>query len=485
MTTFDAAYWTLQRALLDPSSEVRHVNYAKFVADQCGHELRHVQHVGWYRWNGRVWEATGDDGAAMQAITDAARVLMRHGAENSGDMGWAAAAANKMLVNFQRRAIVAEMAVLPQLRATVDDLDSHRHLLTFRNGTVDLRTGELKPHKPADMLTQCANVDYVPDAECPRWLRFVDEVFPGDPELQRYYQTFLGVSITGEVREHALGVWYGEHGRNGKGTTIRTMQKVFGHDVVHEVPFTIFENVRGQAVHTEQIAALRGKRLVVAQEGNQGVPMNTALLKNLSGGDRISTRHLHGKVFSFEPTFTIVLATNYLPEFGSGGAALWARTKAMLFGVSFADRRDPELEPTIQGPEREGVAAWVVRGAVRYYSEGLRDPLSVVAATEHHKDEVDPLKPLVGEVFEYDDDSEVKRSDFNRELKEWREDNGDKSAKFSPSNVKNHLKTNGVTEVQRKGKGWMYRGIYLLSDPPEHIAKAAPFGPGIMDQTQR
>ncbi|MFJ8000167.1 phage/plasmid primase, P4 family [Streptomyces sp. NPDC096310] len=478
MTTFNDAYWTRQRELLGIDPEVRHVNFARFVADQCGHELRHVQHVGWYRWNGRVWEATGDDGAAMQAITDAARILARRAADSSADTNWASAAVSKMLVNFQRRAIVSEMVVLPAFRATVDDLDTHRHLLTFKNGTVDLRTGELHPHNPAVMLTQCANVDYVPDAKCPRWLRFVEEVFPEDTELQRYYQTFLGVAITGEVREHALGVWYGEHGRNGKGTTIRTMQKVFGHDIVHEVPFTIFENVRGQAVHTEQIAALRGKRLVVAQEGNQGVPMNTALLKNLSGGDRISTRHLHGKVFSFEPTLTIVLATNYLPEFGSGGAALWARTKAMLFGQSFADRRDPDLEPTIQGPEREGVAAWVVRGAVRYYAEGLRDPLSVVAATEHHKDEVDPLKPLVGEVFEYDDESEVKRSDFNRALKEWREDNGDKSAKFAPSNVKNHLKTNGVTEVQRKGKGWMYGGIYLLSDVPAHID-----GPGVFDRT--
>ncbi|MFE5076904.1 DNA primase family protein [Streptomyces halstedii] len=484
MTTFDDAYWTRRRETLSVDPEVRHVNFARFVADQCAHELRHVQHVGWYRWNGHIWEATGDDGAAMQAVTDAARVLMRRGAENSGDMGWCSAASSKMLVNHQRRAMVSEMAVLPQFRATVDELDAQRHLLTFRNGTVDLRTGELHAHDPADMLTQTANVDYVPDAEAPRWLRFVEEVFPEDRDMQRYYQTFLGMAITGEVREHALGVWYGEHGRNGKGTTIRTMQKVFGHDVVHEVPFTIFENVRGQAVHTEQIAALRGKRLVVAQEGNQGVPMNTALLKNLSGGDRISTRHLHGKVFSFDPTFTIVLATNYLPEFGSGGAALWARTKAMLFGVSFADRRDPDLELTIQGAEREGVAAWVVRGAVRYYAEGLRDPLSVVTATEHHKEEVDPLKPLIGEVFEYDDDSEVKRSDFNRELKDWCQDNGDTSAKYKPGNVKNHLKTNGIAEVQRKGKGWMYRGLYLLSDPPAHIVKAEAYGPGILDQTQ-
>ncbi|WP_328561810.1 phage/plasmid primase, P4 family [Streptomyces coelicoflavus] len=477
MKAFDSAYWEAQRDLLAVDTEVRHVNFARFVADQCGQELRYVQHVGWYRWSGRVWEATGDDGAAMQAVTSAAKVLMQRSIDNPADMSWATAAASKMLVNFQRRAMVAEMAVLPQLHATVDDMDAHRHLLTFMNGTVDLRTGDIKAHDPADMLTQCARVDYNPGADCPRWISFVEEIFPGDTDLQRYYQAFLGMAITGEVRDHVLGVWYGAQGRNGKGTTIRTLQKVFGQDVVHEVPFTMFENVRGQQVHTEQVASLRGKRLVVAQEGNQGVPMNTALLKNLSGGDRINTRHLHGKVFTFDPTFTLVLATNHLPEFSSGGAALWARTKALLFGQSFAGRVDKELEPAIQGPEREGVAAWVVRGAMRYYAEGLIDPISVEKATEHHRDAVDPLKDLVGELFDYDGEAVTIRSDFNAELKKWRDINGDTSAKYKPSSVKNHLATRGVREVKRNGQ-WCLVGIRLM---PEFGGPVLPQGeaPGI------
>jgi putative DNA primase/helicase len=477
--TFDDAYWTKQRARLDVSDEVRHVHFAKFVADHYADRLKHVENVGWYRWNGTVWEATGNDGAAMQAITDAVTVLAQRIVDSPGDTSWASAAMSKMLVNFQRRAIVAEMSVRHEFRVSVDDIDAARHLLTFLNGTVDLRTGELHEHNPADMLTQCARVAYRPDATAPRWLRFVDEVFPNDPELQRYYQTFLGYAITGEVREHALGVWYGAHGRNGKGTTVRAMQAVFGHDIVREVEFSIFENVRGQAPHTEQIAGMRGARMVVAQEGNQGTPMNTALLKNLSGGDRVSTRHLHGRAFSFEPTFTIVLATNHLPEFASGGAALWARTKAILFGQSFADRRDKDLEPTIQGPEAEGVAAWIVAGAVRYYAEGLHDPLSVIAATEFHKDSVDPLKDLVGELFDYAEGCEVQRSTFNRDLKEWRDTNGDKSAKFTPASVKRHLIDSGkVEEVRTKSHGWVYRGIRLMSDP-EPVT-----GPGIFDRTE-
>lgn len=480
MSEFDDAYWRKQSQRLNVADDVRHVDFARFTADQCGGGVRFVPHIGWFRWNGCVWEETGDTGAALNCVSDAARVLMKRAAEESRDTGWAMAAASKMLVSYHREPIVKEMAVLPQLRTTVDAMDANRHLLTFKNGTVDLRTGELKPHDSADMMTQCAMVDFVPDAAAPRWLRFVEEIFPGNEELQEYYQTFLGMCITGEIKDHVLGVWYGEHGRNGKGTTVRAMKAAFGKDIIRDVPFSMFEPQRGKEPHTELIAGLRKARMVVAQEGNQGATMNTALIKNLSGGDDISTRHLHGKTFEFSPKFTLVLATNYLPEFSSGGAALWSRTHAMLFGECFADRVDIDLEPTIQGPEREGVAAWVVRGAVKYYQQGrLHAPLAVLEATEKHKDEVDPLKPLVGELFDYDENAWVLRSAFNAELREWRGNNGEDAAKFKPSAVKRHLMSHGVQEVRRSGVGWCYTGIFLLSDPP----RPAAAGPGVFDRT--
>lgn len=461
---FGTAYWDQQQKRLDITAEVRHVHFAEFVADQCGRELRHVQGVGWFKWNGMCWEATGDLRAAYQAVTDASGALIRRAAENPSDLAWCVPASNKMLVNDVRRKIVAEMAVLPQLHTTVDEMDARRYLLTFRNGTVDLRTGELVPHRPEDMLTQCTQVDYKPEAECPRWLRFVEEIFPGDEELQRYYQAWIGMSVTGEVKDHVLGVWYGDFGRNGKGVTVRTLQKVFGPRIIREVPFSMFENVRGQQPHTELVAGLRGARMVVAQEGNEGTPMNTALLKNFSGGDRISTRHLHGKQFDFEPTFTLVLVTNNLPQFSAGGAALWARTKAIHFGVSFAGRTDPELEPTIQGPEAEGVAAWVVRGAVSYYQKGLKDAESVVKATEHHKERVDPLRLLIGDLFEFVEGHRVQRGEFNAQLKRWRGHNEVKAGLYTPMWVKDKLLSTGNVTESRSGKlGVMFEGVRLTA----------------------
>lgn len=475
MTTFDDTYWTGVAKAINVVREVRHANFAKFIADHGADRLRYVEGIGWYRWTGKVWAPTGDDGAALQAITDASEVLIQRMQASEDDRAWAGAAVGKMLNGRERTVIVKEMAARPEFRSTVDEFDTARHLLSFANGTVDLRSGEIREHSPADMLTQCAPSAYRPDATAPRWEQFIAEIFPDKPELQSYYQRFLGLCITGEVRDHVLGVWYGAQGRNGKGTTVRTMLAAFGPQIVREVDFGLYEGGRGRDPHTEQLAALRGARMVVAQEGEAEVPMNTARLKKHTGGDRIQARHLYGKEFTFAPTFTLVLATNHLPQFSAGGAALWARTKAILFGESFTgDRVDPDLEPTIQGPELEGVAAWVVRGAMAYYAAGrLTDIPEITQATEMHKQEVDPLRALVGELFEYDDGAEVKRSDFNRRLKEWRDDNGDKSARYSPGNVKRQLMNQGVTERQKKGEGWMLTGVRFPEDKPSTSALPA------------
>ncbi|MGW9133770.1 DNA primase family protein [Streptomyces sp. NPDC055681] len=478
MTTFDDTYWSNTAKALNVSVDVRHTNFAKFVADHCAARLKFVEGLGWYRWDGMVWAPTGDDGAALQAVTEASNALIQRMVASEDDRSWGGAAVSKMLNGRERSVMVREMTALPEFRATVDDFENARHLLTFQNGTVDLRSGEIRPHDPDDRLTFAALVDYNPDAEAPRWVQFIAEVFPDRPELQRYYQDFLGVCITGEVRDHLLGVWYGAHGRNGKGTTVRTMQAAFGPQIVREVDFGLYEGGRGREPHTEQIAALRGARMVVAQEGEAEVPMNTARLKKHTGGDRIQARHLYGKEFTFVPTFTLVLATNHLPEFAAGGAALWARTKAILFGESFAGREDPELEPTIQGPELEGVAAWVVEGAKRYYAAGrLYDIEEVKEATQQHREAVDPLKALVGEIFEYDDGCEVSRTDFNRRLKEWCADNGDTSAKYKPGSVKKQLLNRGVVE-RRAMDGWKYAGIRF---PEERASERQQTTDGVAD----
>ena len=130
----------------------------------------------------------------------------------------------------------------------------------------------------------------------------------------------------------------------------------------------------------------------------------------------------------------------------------------------FADVRDRELEPTIQGPESEGVAAWVVEGAKRYYAEELIDPISVEKATDFHREQVDPLKPLIGELFDFDDSAPpITRSAFNAALKKWRDVNGDQSQKFKPATVHKELERRGVKAIKSDGT-FVLRGIRMLMD---------------------
>lgn len=473
----DDAEWvriaeTLSRG---PDKLVPHVNYATLVYRVAGNVVMNVQGIGWHAWDGVRWVHTADSGAAHRALTHTSNILAARQAEAPQSSEWVTEARAVLLNTTNRNHVVAELGRLPETQATADDLDAQRHLLNFRNGVVDLRDGRLLPHDPAYRMTHVTNVDYVPTAKAPRWERFVNEIHPGKPEVQAYFQRFLGMALSGEVKDHKLGVWYGAQGRNGKGTTVRAMQAAFGHDLVHEIPFSVFESNRDAGNPEKVVAMLRSARMVVAQEGAPDAQIKTHLLRNWSGGDRLTGRHLYEMPITYTPQFTMILATNHLPQFSSGGAALWARTDALLFGESFAGREDRTMEPTLCGPEREGIAAWVVRGAMAYYKGGLRSPQAVVEATEMHKEEVDPLRPLVGEVFEYREGATALRSETNAALKDWREINGDRSGKYSPGSFKRALLQQGVVETRDKKGKWIFKGIALMSD----IEAAEREGPGI------
>lgn len=461
-------YWAEQRKKLDMSVDFRHVHFAEFVADQCNENLRYVEGIGWFAWNGKVWELAESDRLVMNSITQASQRLALFVSGDPSNREWAMKACSRMLVHGARNGIVNEMKNLDQLSAPVADLDTKRDLLSFQNGTVELRTGKLREHERSDYLTQCAPIEYDPNAKCPRWLRFIEEVFPGDPDLQRYVQTFLGYCITGETREQVLGVWHGDRGRNGKGTILRLMTHIFGSQLIKRVKAEMFYNIRGQQPHTEDIAAMRGARMVWADEFASDVRVNVGLLKDLSGESPVSTRHLYGKTFEYTPTFTTVLIGNDLPDFPTGDTALWARTKAVPFTQSFTGREDKSLEEVLRS-EASGIAAWIIEGASRYYAEGLQDVDAVTAHTEDFRDETGCLGALQGDLFEYDEKNRILQSTFHQALKTWQRKNGitrgsDDFEKFMQKNVKKALLTSGKVAEGRTNAGRAYTGIRLAGE---------------------
>ncbi|MFE5901103.1 phage/plasmid primase, P4 family [Streptomyces sp. NPDC056488] len=355
--------------------------------------IRYAPGLGFYSWDGRVWVRS--DTRVRQEIHRMGAALVLAGQTQ---------AARGYTMTSRIDALMTELKSVPSVLVEAVDFDNRPDLLAFRNGVVDLRTGRMRPHDMRDMLTYGLDLDYRPDAECPRWETFLREIFPDMPELPTYIQRLVGYGITGHVAEQAFAILWGK-GANGKSVLVDTLTAVF-RAVSKTTPFATFEAKNSGGIPND-IAALRGARLVMASEGESGAPMSEAVLKRVTGKDMISARYLRREFFEFKPSFLLMLATNHKPRFRSQDEGLWRRVKLLPFVRYFApDERDPDLDRKLLA-EAEGIAAWAVRGAVAWYREGLQDPQLITGASQEYRETSDQLAGFFPGVLEYAEDGHV------------------------------------------------------------------------------
>lgn len=195
------------------------VDRAEFIADRVRGRLIYVEGPGWYAWNGRHWvNDSTRDAVARGMVHSVSSALLEEAASTGSDA--LIDAARALRTSRYISAALLEMQAMPSIRRSVADLDADPYALTFRNGTVDLRTDRLRPHDPADLITRLVDVDYLPEAQCPSWLAFLESSQPGDPEIHTFLQRLAGYAVTGSTREECLAFFYGS-GRNGKGCSPR------------------------------------------------------------------------------------------------------------------------------------------------------------------------------------------------------------------------------------------------------------------------
>lgn len=347
--------------------------------------IRYATGLGYYVWSGRHWEPS--EVRVKQWVHRMAAALMLAGrTDEARPFGTA------RLIE----AMMRELKAVPGIAVRAVDFDTNPHLLSFRNGTVDLRTGNMREHRPEDMITRYVDADYDPSAECPRWQRFLREIFPDRPELAEYMQRLVGYGITGETSEQCFVVLWGT-GANGKSVLTDVLTHTF-REISATTPFATFEEKQGGIPN--DLAALRGARLVFASEGESGKPMAEAVLKRVTGSDEISARFLRREFFTFKPAFLLFLATNHKPRFRGQDEGLWRRVKLLQFSRYFApDERDHKLSLTLKR-EVPGIVAWAVRGAMEWYSRGLQDPDAIRDATREYRETSDPLAGFLPDVLE-------------------------------------------------------------------------------------
>ena len=304
---------------------------------------------------------------------------------------WALRSQNLPRIN----AMITMAASLPELRISADQVDQHPHLLTVRNGTIDLRTGTLREHRQQDFITLLLDVDYHADAHAPRWERFIAEATDGDREMANFLQLLAGYCLTGEVYDRrAFFLVVGPKG-SGKTTFVEALREVWGEYAATADVSTFLE--RDGSRISNDLARLRGKRLVAAGELPEQGRLAADLIKRITGKDTITARFLYQEYFEFRPVFKLVLSSNYVPALSASDDAVWDRVSIVPFeAVVPPERREPNLLEQLLA-EREGILAWAVQGAVRFYREGLRLPTAVTRKTQEVRDEMDLVGQFLAE----------------------------------------------------------------------------------------
>jgi putative DNA primase/helicase len=346
-----------------------------------------------------------------------------------------------------------------------DQLDSDPWLLNCVNGTVDLRTGELRPHSQRDLITKLAPVEYDPDAQHPQWDSHIEHVTEGSPEFAGYLQRTAGYCLTGSTSEEIVLLFSGGTA-TGKTTHLEAMRAAMG-DYAATADFETFLRVGNSRGPRNDIARLAGVRLVCASEVPPGRAFDEVAVKQLTGGDTVTARFLRHEHFEFRPQFTICLAANHRPSVREDDPAIWRRLKLLPFVNELSeDDRDPTVKAHLTDPKGAGPAilAWMVQGALEWQRDGLQEPEIIRTATQTYRSENEVFSEFVGDCCVEGSEQWAPSLQLHSRYRSWSHSHG-YNYPHGPKRFGNQLRGRGHAPEKRGGvRGW--KGIGLVQSKP-------------------
>lgn len=385
------------------------------LAATYGQRLMHVHGLGWHAWDGSRW-MEDHRGRAAQAVLD---VLQEAIAESLGDKKLRADV-GKCESASGLKGTLAIAAELPEFAFEVADIDADPYLLNVTNGTLDLRTMQLREHNPTDRITKVTRGGYRPDQTSAAWTTFLERVLP-DPDVREFLQRFAGVGLLGIVKEHILGILTGT-GRNGKGVFYGSLGHALGDYATVAEP-DLFMHRDG--AHPTGEMDLRGVRWAVVSENDKGRRLAEATMKKLTGGDIIKARRMRQDFVSFVPSHTPLLVTNHLPKVSGDDPALWARMRVIPFDVVIPpNEQDTHLPERLQ-LEADAILSWAIAGYQDYTTRGsLDEPTAVKVATSNYQQDNDAVARFIAEACFTNPHSHIETGDAFDKWKTWSIEDG-------------------------------------------------------------
>ena len=396
----------------DPELHRSQVRIAERFTVTHGSELRYAHGLGWLGWDGTRWRGDRDGAPIRAVITTLKQAIAQADTELAKDIRKAETAPSL-------HGILSIATCLHPFTVPAEDLDPDPHLLNCHNGTLDLRTGTLRPHDRADLITKVTGCGYDPDAHGPTFEKFIGEVLP-DEQVRGYVQRLLGQALAGKVTEHVLPIFTGV-GCNGKTTLIELVLQVFGDYGLSAESELLVEHGPGR--HPTGQSDLLSMRLAITQETDEGRRLAAATVKRLTGGDKIRARKMHKDFFEFTPSHTVLMVTNHKPKVSGDDPALWRRLQVVPFDVVVADP-DTAL-PDRLSLELPAVLSWLVKGYQEYQQKGLAPPVAVSERTKEYLDSSDTLGRFLDERTLASTHAHVKARELFSAWSGWCQTNGE------------------------------------------------------------
>jgi len=426
---------------------------------QHSKDLRYcVEYKSWLTWDEKNWNID-NLGAVNQLAKKTALSIKDEAANAINDKQ--SKRIYKHAISTQGegklKAMVSLSKTAPEVSISVEKIDNDPEYIMCKNGIINLQTMTLEAFTRDRIFTKTINANFNKKAECPRWEQFLLETFQDNIDVVLYIQRAMGYSLTGSTSEHAIFFLYGT-GENGKGVFLNTLEKLFGN-YAKTVNADLLTAKSNDNIKLGEIGALKGIRLAISAESDQGARLNEATVKSLTSDDTLVGRFLYADAFNFKPTHKLWFATNYLPNIKGMDQGIWRRIKKIDFKNKLTEgQKDTNLQKKLE-QEFDGILQWILSGLNMYNAIGLAEPEYIKNAVKEYQDEMDTIGTFLDEVCDFENtERETIFKTLYKSYEEWCENNGERYP-LSQKMLGIRLRERGLEAVKRSGGKRAFKGI--------------------------